>query len=1039
MYDPTVYYTPTDPYFVGVDEFTYTVSDGNGGFDTATVTVTVGPGQWATRVIDVSSVWTSSGPFDWNAEHILGLPNTWEYGDIVTAWAPDFINPDEHNDAVESITLGFDEEAPAYGFLIRETYGNGFVTEVEFQDASDDSWESVWSGSDPSLPGSPANFYQTFSPTSYDVKAMRITINTSYDTGAWEEIDAVKLFTVGTDPQPNEAPSADSASKTLNEDASVDITFAELASDDDVTNGRDWIFFRVGAQPEHGYVELTGDRFTYYPDPDYNGSDSFEFKVIDIFGESATNTVSLTVTAVADEPYLTPYYTTTVKNGGPITIDLTNYIYDVDGTPVVDEDSEDASIDGLVITYTPPTDFTGIASFNYTVRGVSAPIHVWVYETGQWATSIEAESAYGIGEAEWSASKAAGAPNVFEYGDSGSAWAAEEADDGAKYVTAQITATEATGVIVRESNAVGFVTSIAIHRVSDDSWHEMWTGSDPSTGKTLTDLILRFPNTGFTVDAVRVIVNTNHVQGDWEEIDAIRLLTGGSPSTTTINALPFNTRPVAIDDVATAELNQTITINVLANDYDANGDTLSITSKTDGENGVVDIVGTTVTYDPDSDWDGTDTFTYTISDGDKTTTATVHVTVYALGQWASTVSYSSQRVNNNGDSSGLKALGTPDTFSYGDAATAWTPQYANIGEQTITVGFAVPDEAKGVVIRETSGNGFVTKIELQDVGNTWHTVWTTLTGTDTSTKDGPVDFTQMFEEPTEYVVKAVRVTVDTDLYDGYEAIDSIRLLTAAEDSPANTAPTAENFEIDTSENVPQFIYAMADAADADDDPLHLSVAEQPEHGSVEVNNAGTPDDTSDDFLVYTPHADYHGEDSFTYRVTDVWGASDTATVDVTIASVNQGPYVANDTADVDINGSVIIPILANDSDAEEDTLTVSAVTQGQNGTVTITGGSTTVTYAPDTDFVGTDWFTYTVSDGTTTTVAQIQVTVHAAGQWASSVIAASHQIDKTNVLGAPDGSYWYAGSAQLEFITVGVSSVAPATGVLQYHFRRFHH
>ena len=57
-----------------------------------------------------------------------------------------------------------------------------------------------------------------------------------------------------------------------------------------------------------------------------------------------------------------------------------------------------------------------------------------------------------------------------------------------------------------------------------------------------------------------------------------------------------------------------------------------------------------------------------------------------------------------------------------------------------------------------------------------------------------------------------------------------------------------------------------------------------------------------------------------------------------------------------------------------ETLTVTAVTQGTNGTVTFTGSD--VTYTPDADFFGTDSFTYTISDGNGgTDTATVNVTV----------------------------------------------------------------
>ena len=67
--------------------------------------------------------------------------------------------------------------------------------------------------------------------------------------------------------------------------------------------------------------------------------------------------------------------------------------------------------------------------------------------------------------------------------------------------------------------------------------------------------------------------------------------------------------------------------------------------------------------------------------------------------------------------------------------------------------------------------------------------------------------------------------------------------------------------------------------------------------------------------------------------------------------------------------------MSNDTDVENDTLVVSAVTQGANGTVTFAGGS--VTYTPNGNFSGSDSFTYTVSDGNGgTDTATVTVTVN---------------------------------------------------------------
>jgi hypothetical protein len=91
--------------------------------------------------------------------------------------------------------------------------------------------------------------------------------------------------------------------------------------------------------------------------------------------------------------------------------------------------------------------------------------------------------------------------------------------------------------------------------------------------------------------------------------------------------LVVNCPPVAVDDMATTVNGFPVTINVLANDSDPNGDPLTVTSVTDPPNGTAVNNGDgTVTYTPDCGFFGIDTFNYTISDGQSgTDTGTVTV------------------------------------------------------------------------------------------------------------------------------------------------------------------------------------------------------------------------------------------------------------------------------------------------------------------------------------------------------------------------------------------------------------------------------
>jgi CSLREA domain-containing protein len=90
---------------------------------------------------------------------------------------------------------------------------------------------------------------------------------------------------------------------------------------------------------------------------------------------------------------------------------------------------------------------------------------------------------------------------------------------------------------------------------------------------------------------------------------------------------------------------------------------------------------------------------------------------------------------------------------------------------------------------------------------------------------------------------------------------------------------------------------------------------------------------------------------------------------------NSAPNAVDDTATLaEDSGGNLINVLANDSDPDMDTLTITAVTQGVNGSVINNGNS--VTYSPNANFFGSDSFTYTIDDGNgNTDTATVNVTV----------------------------------------------------------------
>lgn len=139
--------------------------------------------------------------------------------------------------------------------------------------------------------------------------------------------------------------------------------------------------------------------------------------------------------------------------------------------------------------------------------------------------------------------------------------------------------------------------------------------------------------------------------------------------------------------------------------------------------------------------------------------------------------------------------------------------------------------------------------------------------------------------------------------------------------------------------------------------LTYEIVGQPTNGSLSGTGANR---------TYTPNPNFNGTDSFTFRVSDGQRNSNTSKVTINVTAVNDNPTAGNDAATVaEDSGANMINVLGNDSSLPEsnETLTITAVTQGANGSVTIVNDGLNVSYAPAANFFGTDSFTYTVSDG----------------------------------------------------------------------------
>ncbi|WP_167736048.1 Ig-like domain-containing protein [Nocardioides sp. 503] len=469
--------------------------------------------------------------------------------------------------------------------------------------------------------------------------------------------------------------------------------------------------------------------------------------------------------------------------------------------------------------------------------------------------------------------------------------------------------------------------------------------------------------------------------------------------TVTVRDVVENAAPVAVDDTVGADEDETLTLPVsgpgspLANDTDADGDPLTLLSVGNAVGGAVALVGGSIAFTPtaQSCEPAAAGFDYTVSDGrggsdvgrvrvdvtcvedpptarddvaelDEDAPATA-IVVLANDDDADddplTIGSATQPEHGTvvvaGDGGGLTYAPDgdycddtePDTFSY-----TLTP-----GGSTATVEVTVTcvDDAP-VAVDDTAG-------VLQGAA----AVTVDVLANDTD-KDGGrlavVSTTQPERGAVEVIAAgtAVRFTPPDatcgpavftyELNGGSTATVSVTV-------GCDEAPVAVDDAVTMTEDDPATpVDVLANDVDADGGPLRVASVSQPGHGTVVVTGDGSG-------LTYASGKDHCGTDDFTYTLNR--GA--TATVSVTVTCVDDAPVAVDDAVTLTENDpATSVDVLANDTDVDDESVSVGSVTQGEHGTVAVMGGGGWLTYTPDVHFCGTDALTYTLVGGSTATV-----------------------------------------------------------------------
>ncbi|EOV3391258.1 tandem-95 repeat protein [Vibrio parahaemolyticus] len=492
------------------------------------------------------------------------------------------------------------------------------------------------------------------------------------------------------------------------------------------------------------------------------------------------------------------------------------------------------------------------------------------------------------------------------------------------------------------------------------------------------------------------IDDDTEVSFTFDIIDDEDLVVSGSAN---LDILPINDAPNAENDVITTEEDTAVTIDVLVNDSDVEGDALSIQSASvPSEQGSVDIVDGKLVFTPAENFNGEATITYIVTDGDLTDEAKVTVTVTPVNDspvavddttsiqedTAVAIDVLPNDTDVDGDKLSIESASVPKgqgTVEVVDGKLVFTPAENFNGDAEITYTVtdgALTDQATVNVTVNAVNDTPVVESSIADQTLTEdftpYTINLNTAFSDVDNVDGELSFSVSGNSNIQVaIVNGIATFTPTADWNGSEALT----FTATDPSGESVSQTV-NFTVapvadivadkaTVVEDTPTIIKVLGnDTFEGDDKVVSLDTNNGPANGTVSVN----PDSS----VTYTPNDNYHGTDSFTYIVTS-GGVSESTTVNVDVTPVNDAPVAKDDTAITDEDTPVTIDVLPNDTDIDGDKLSIQSATVPEaQGKVEIVDGK--LVFTPAENFNGHAEITYNVTDGQLTDEAKVTVTVN---------------------------------------------------------------
>ncbi|MCX7248251.1 MAG: VCBS domain-containing protein, partial [Burkholderiales bacterium] len=442
-----------------------------------------------------------------------------------------------------------------------------------------------------------------------------------------------------------------------------------------------------------------------------------------------------------------------------------------------------------------------------------------------------------------------------------------------------------------------------------------------------------------------------------------------------------NDAPVAVvDSVSTHEDTATagLAATLIANDSDADGDTLTITAVANATNGSIALNGGNPIFTPTANFSGPASFSYTISDGHGgTATATATVNVAPVADMPSLTLNGTTASGNVGTVIMLPlmtALPSVDT----DGSESLRVVLSDFPVGTTFLGGQL--NADGITWRITSAFG-VPNLATQPLQMTL-----------------PAGYNGTFT-----------LHVQAATLDQMTSFPNSQAITPMQDiivtvAPVNVAPVAVADTLAATEDTPVTYTAaqlLGNDTDVDNTNAQLSIA------SVTSGTGGTAVLNAGGTVTFTPSANFNGPASFTYKASDGAAQSNSATVTMNVAAVNDAPAAVADTLSATEDTQVIYTaaqLLGNDTDVDNTNaqLSIASVTSGTGGTAVLNGNGT-VTFTPSANFNGPAGFTYTARDGSATSNSAT-VTVNVAAVNDNPTVTAGAQSVQLVELGVVGGT-----------------------------------